>query len=371
MRRTTVVLAAVLSAAVLVPAAPAAAAKECAPGPVELVTGAGPLLVAGQEHVQGYVLRRRLGAGRTCVVPGAVVHLFARVKNDSTVVRVRTGTTDADGRVQFRVRPPHTTVLSAASDEAPGFPSASAPQVVVRVRVRVTLTSRPAGDCRVEVAGRTYPAKPGLLVHFSDDGRVPVRSDGTYRGVVARACGTTVPLVGHVPPSHRNESGDTRPQEAPPAAPVTCGAAPTEPGPPGLTQRLEVFNTTTTVGGAWSGERVVANPTDQPVAFSSGRHFTSTEPYRLLRTGTADVLGREGWTDAGEGAREQVLQPGEEVRTPVRLLARNCLAPQAQPAFASTYGPPLAPGRVEAVSVLLVGPDARPWASERVPLDVG
>lgn len=73
MRRTTSVLAAALTAALLLPGAtPATAAPgACDPGPVELAGGGDTTLVASQEHVQGYVLRRRLGAGRSCVVPGA------------------------------------------------------------------------------------------------------------------------------------------------------------------------------------------------------------------------------------------------------------------------------------------------------------
>lgn len=370
MRRTAALLAAALSTAVLLPAPAALAAEACGPGPVELVTAGGALLVAGDEHVQGYVLRRRLGAGRSCVVPGAVVHLSARTKNDTRVVRVRTATTDAAGRVQFRVRPPYTTVLTASSEATSEVPAASAAQALLQVGVRVTLTARPVSGCAVEVSGRTYPAKPGSYVAFPGDVRAPLRSDGTYRGVVPRDCGATAPLVGYVPPSHRNEAGDTRVPEAPDPTPVTCGTSPGSAGPPGLTQRLEVFNTTTVVGGSWYGERVVANPTDQPVTFSSGRHFTSSEPYRVLRNGTTDVLGREGWTDAGEPARSRTLQPGEEVRTPVQLRARNCEAPQDVPAFASSYGPPLPRGRVVGVSVLLVGDDARPWASDRVALDV-
>lgn len=368
MRRTAALLAALLLP--LAPAAPAAAAEACGPGPAQLATGGDAHITAGDQHVQGYVLRRLLGGGRSCVVPGAVVHLFARTKNDTAVVRVRTGTTDVDGRVQFRVRPPYTTVLTATSDATPDVPAASSPAAVVRVGVRVSLAVRALAGCAVEVAGRTFPAKPGVQVQFSDDGRVGIRSDGTYRGVVRRTCGTTVPLVGYVPPTHRNESGDTRPREAPATTPVTCGSAPTAEGPRGLVQRLELFNTTTPVGGSWYGERVVANPTDSPVTFRTGRHFTSGEPYRLLRPGTPHVLGREGWTDAGEPPRDRTLQPGEELRVPVRLVARNCEAPQTQPAFASRYGPPLPRGRYEAVSVLLVGDDARPWPSARTPLDV-
>jgi hypothetical protein len=223
----------------------------------------------------------------------------------------------------------------------------------------------------VEVAGRTFPAKPGSFVQFSDDGRVAIRSDGTYRGVVRRDCATKVPLVGYVPPSHRNESGDTRPQEAADTSPhdLRHGAdrrrsRGADAAARGVQHRHHRRRLLVRRAGHRESDRPTGHLLERPPV-----HGVRAVPGPAQRH---DRGARSGGHDGRRaGAQEQTLQPGQEIRTPLGLVARNCEAPQDRPAFGSTFGPPLPPGRVVGVSVVLVGSSGTPWASNRVALDVG
>lgn len=373
MRRTLPVLL----AALLLPLGPAAgAAPACGPGAVEVVASEGAVLQAGGEHVQAFVVRRLSPTGAACVAPGVTVELLARTKNDTATPVVRTATTDPDGRVEFRVRPPYTTVLTGRSVATAELDSATSPSVVVRVQTRLTLSTRALAGCRTEVAGRSHPAKPGSRVTLTTArgtsiGSVGIASDGTYGGVLSRPCDDPTALRGSVPETARNEAGSSgRPPAADPT-PGTCGTGPSGQGPAGLVQRFEPINLTTVVGGAWTGERVVENTGEAPVTFSSGRMFSTSEPYRLMRSGTTALLGKEGWTDAGEGATARTLQPGEQWRTRVVLAALNCYAPppSGYAVLESTPGPPLPAGTVVGVTVLKLG-DGTEWASQRVALRI-
>lgn len=352
MRATTLALL----AALLVPLAPspaAAAPPSCEPGPVELVGGDQGVLVAGQEHVQGYVLRRRLGGGVTCVVPGATVELLARVTGSSTATVVRTATTDAAGRVQFRVRPPYTVVLWARSAAQRGHEAAQSRQVVHEVATRVTMTRRALGGCREAVSGRTYPAKPGTLVHVRGDdeevGRFTVRSDGTWSGGVR--CGESA-LLAWIQNTARNTYGDTNRPGPVATRTTTCGTAqaPAGEAATALSHAFEPFNTTTAPHGRWWGERVVANRTDRPVTFQA----YSTDTYQVLRRGTSTLVGGSGFTDA-IGVGEHTLDPGEELREVISLSSGNCFAavPPGYAALASSPGPAFPPGTAVAAQSLL------------------
>lgn len=335
MRRTTSVLAAALTAALLLPGAtPATAAPgACNPGPVELAGGGDTTLVASQEHVQGYVLRRRLGAGRSCVVPGATVQLLARDAGTTTTRVVRTGTTDADGRVQFRVHPPFTVVLTGRSLPGGGFAAVDSTRSVLSIATRLTIARRALDRCRVEVRGRTYPAKPGTPVEVwrerPGDGavrvaRLIVRADGTYLGTVAIPCGSSERMFATIQRTARNDDGSSdRPGHVATRA-VTCGEAQPAEGEvaTALTHAFEPFNTTTPVGGGWWGEQVITNRTDRTLVFDS----YSSETYSLLRRGTTVRIGSNTFNDA-VAVTPRELAPGAELRERVRLVAANCDAP--------------------------------------------
>ena len=348
MRRTTLLPLVVLATTLVVPFAPAssAAPPACDPGPVELVTGGDSSVVASSDHVQGYVLRRRLGAGRSCVVPGTTVQLLARDAGTTTTRVVRTGTTDADGRVQFRVRPPYTVVLTGRSLPRAGFAAVDSPRTVVTVATRLSFARRTVDACRVAVSGRTYPAKPGTPVDvfrrgsdgFVRAGRLGVRSDGTYAGTLAVPCRSSGEMFAQITRTARNE-GSSSTQPGPVATrTTTCGQARRSSGEAGaaLTQSFEPFNTTTAVHGSWAGERVVVNRTDRALKFDS----TSVEQYSLLRRGSTVQIGSAGFSDAIVVTPRE-LAPGQELREPVRLLAANCETPPppGTPVFASQPGP--------------------------------
>ncbi|MCU1692621.1 MAG: hypothetical protein JWM64_1712, partial [Frankiales bacterium] len=353
----------------------------CGAGPAELATG-GPASAAqaprtaGQDAVVGYLLRRREGAGVDCAVPGVAVELLAREKNSTVVRVVRTATTDAEGRVSFRVTPPRTVSLTARSVATPEVPPAAATAtVVVGVRTRVTAAVRRLSGCRVEVAGRTSPAKPGSRVRVDSTaaGRLPdavVAADGTYRLVRTGRCQGVGSVLASIAETHANEPGSSAAPAAAATSLRTCGTGGAGEGPlePGLTHRLVVFATDTVVGGSWYGERVLANPTDSPISYDYGRGFVLSEPYRVMRYGTRQVLGLEGRTDFGQGATTRTLQPGQEERVPVVLDAANCYA-EAPPSFESRPGPSLPPGRYVGTSELSVD-RGRSWTSQRVALTV-
>ena len=338
-----------LASTLLVPVAPAAAAAPtaCDPGPVELVTGGDTYLVAAQDHVQGYVLRRRLGAGRSCVVPGATVQLLARDAGTTTTRVVRTGTTDADGRVQFRVRPPFNVVLTGRTLPGNGFAAVDSPRAVLTVATRLTIARRALDRCRVEVRGRTYPAKPGTLVSVWRErpkdspvqaARLTVRADGTYLGTVPVPCGSSDRMFATIQRTARNDYGNSNRPGPVATRTVTCGEAPRGEGEVAstLTHSFEPFNTTTAVGGAWWGEQVISNRTNRTLSFDTN----STETYSLLRPGTTVRIGSDGFSDAILIAPRE-LAPGQEFREVVRLLAANCDAPvpPGTVLFASSPGP--------------------------------
>lgn len=379
MRRTSALLLAGLTAVVLLPpSASASDAPVCttADGALELVTGGFTPIVAGADRVQGFVLRRGSGTAPRCAVAGVEVELLARTKNDSRQVLVRRGTTDAAGRVQFQVTPPFTTVLTGRATATSGSATQTVTAVSqVPVGTRVTLTSRALSGCRVEVHGRTYPAKPGSRLHVTTSAaelaRVPVRADGTYGAVLGRPCADRSAVVVSIDPTARNEHGSSTAPELPDRTPGTCGTGVTGRGPDGLVQTFEPFNTSTAVGGTWVGERVLTNASSSPVTYREGSSFSQSTPYRLLRSGTQDVLGQEGFTDAGSPRSPVTLAPGEQARVVVVLDARNCYAPRppGYVAFASSPGAPLPPGRVVGTTVVELV-DGTAWASDRVALEV-
>jgi hypothetical protein len=280
--------------------------------------------------------------------------------------------------VHFRVTPPRTVVLHARYAGSEGSAPTASSSVVVGVRVRLAVRSQALSGCRLQVTGRTTPAKPGSRVHLQDGSTrrladAAVAADGTFRSVQAGVCGAAGRVVASLGETHTNEAGTSAPA-APPAAPLrTCGTGSEDQGPPapGLVHRLVVFGTETVVGGAWYGERVVGNPTDQPVTYTAGSSFSVGEPYRVLREGTQEVVGREGFTDAGRGLTPRTLQPGEEDRVPVVLVAANCYRDEG-PVFASSPGPDLPPGRYAGTSELQTASDGRygSWSSQRVALSV-
>lgn len=334
MRITFTALLAAGGALLLLPLSTAAyaGAPACDSGPVELVGGGGTELLAGQEHVQGYVLRRRLGAGRTCVVPGAAVELLARTTGQATAFVARTGTTDADGRVQFRVRPPYTVVLTGRSVAGGGFAAVTSPSAVLVVGTRLTLNRRQVDACHVAASGSTYPAKPDTPVEVLREqsqsevvrvGRFLVRPDGTWSGTVAVPCGSTQRLLATIQQTARNALGSSDNRVEVATRTRECGSSPARSGPAGtvLTQTFDVFNTTTALGGAWWGERVVSNRTDKAVTFRG----YSSDGYRLLRRGSSVAVGMNAFNDAIL-VTEHRLAPGEELREVVVLEAANCLA---------------------------------------------
>lgn len=375
MRRTTTALL----AALLLPLAPspAAAAPVCDGGPVELVGGGGRQMVAGQEHVQGYVLRRRLGGGRTCVVPGATVQLLARNAGATTQSVARTGTTDEDGRVQFRVRPPFTVLLSGRTLAGGGFSAVASARTELTVATRLSLARRALGGCREAVSGRTYPAKPETPVEVLRErpreeplrvGRFLVRADGTWSGAVRVPCGTSPRLVATIQQTARNAPGSSDRRIELASRTRECGTAPTSSGETGtaLTHAFEAFNLTTAVGGSWWGERVVSNRTDRVLAFRS----YSTDFHRLLRRGSTVVVGTNGFNDAIL-VREHRLAPGEELREEVALPAANCLA-EPEPGvgyFALPTGPAFPAGTAVA-GVTVLAMEGGTSVSNRVPLTV-
>ncbi|MCA1713177.1 MAG: hypothetical protein LC789_16675, partial [Actinobacteria bacterium] len=328
----------------------------------------GVSLTATQEHVQGYVLRRLVGAGRTCVGAGQVVELLARTVNTSDTRVVRTATTDAAGRVEFTVRPTSSTVLYGRTA---GVRSLDA---VVHVRTRISLTTTPSSACALRAAGRTYPAKPGTTVHVTGgtatvDTRVA--ADGSYAATVPVRCGTRPALTSFVARTYRNDEGRSNLPLRAAARIVTCGTEVPGPGPAqsGLTLALELFNVTTEVDGSWFGEVVVANPTDGPVTYRPEDSFRIGEPYRLFRPASYAVIGSERFTDAGEPAKEMTLQPGEERRVRVELRAANCAGDSGQPVYESSFGPPLPAGTYVAAAVKRVD-GGRQWSSPRVEVRV-
>jgi len=346
-RTTTRLLVAACAALLLLPAPPAVAAPAaCGPGPVELVGGGDTTLVAGREHVQGYLLRRRLGGGETCVLPGATVHLLARTTGSSTATVVRTGTTDDDGRVQFRVRPPYTVVLTGRSAAQEGFPAVDSAPAVLRVATRLTVNRRAVTGCRVQVTGSTYPAKPGngVNVESTDEqgrgtwlGSTSVAADGTFARTVNLPCGSTSRIYTTIPQTARNDYGSSDFALRIAATTRTCGAAKTGTGEAAaLTHVFEPFNTTVAVGGSWWGERVVANRTDRTIVLDT----YSTDLHQLLRRGSTVRIGSNGTSDAIVVERRE-LAPGAELRERIALVAGNCDAevPAGYVALASSPGP--------------------------------
>ncbi|MCW2614286.1 MAG: hypothetical protein JWN08_1280 [Frankiales bacterium] len=370
MRRPVVLLAALLLP--LVPGSPATAAPAvCEPGPVELVGGGPQQLVAGRDHVQGYVLRRLTGGGTSCVVPGAAVELLARDAGAATARVVRTGRTDEAGRVQFRVRPPFSVVLQARTADVQSAPT------TYEVGTRLTLAARGAGDCRVAVSGSTYPAKPGTAVlvrrevsrvESSPAGRLAVRSDGTYAGTLTVPCGATPRMAASVQQTARNAPGDTDRRLVVAARTTTCGTALRSEGAVStLTHSFEPFNTTTAVGGSWWGERVVSNRTSEPQAFD----VYTTDVHQLVRRGSTVLLGSNGFSDA-IGVRRAELAPGAELRERVELPARNCFEepPPGSAVLASLPGPAF-PAGTALVGQTVLATGAGRSVSQRVALTVG
>lgn len=376
---------AALGAALLLPLAPAAVAPAAAAdappctgadAPLELVTAGYDAIVAGGDRVQGFVLRRGAGRAVRCAVAGVQVELFARTKNDQRQVLVRRGTTDGAGRVEFRVTPPYTTVLTGRATALTGAATATVSAVSeVPVATRVTLAARSLTGCRVEVHGRTYPAKPRTLLHVTtaaaELARVQVRADGTYAAVLRRPCRDSSPVTVSIDETARNARGSSRLPEAADPTPTTCGTGASGRGPAGLAHAFEPFQLTTAVGGSWAGERVLTNRSSSPITFREASTFTQGTPYEVLRNGTAQVLGVAGFTDAGAPHESVTLAPGEQYRTVVLVQARNCYAPlpPGTAAFASSPGAPLPPGRVVGTTLFELE-DGTTWPSDRVALEV-
>lgn len=379
MRRTPHVLLLTLLTAVLLPLSPqpsGAAPASCPAGPVELVGGGATELVAGQDHVQGYVLRRRLGGGETCVVAGATVQLLARITNTSTTTVARTGTTDAQGRVEFRVRPPYTVVLTGRFVGSEGFPQVDSDHTVLTVSTRITVNRRALSGCRVLVTGSTYPAKPGNGINIESRrgyepgpwlGSTTARADGTYSRTVQLPCGSADRIYATIPQTARNTWGSSELQLAVATTTRTCGTAMSASGAVAeLTHAFDPFNTTTAVGGAWWGERVVSNRSDRTLTFSA----SSLHSYQLLRRGTAVRIGSNATSDAIQSTGTE-LAPGEELRERVALVAGNCHMP-APPGYAvmeSSPGPPF-PAGTALVGQTVLSTDRGTSVSQRVALTV-
>lgn len=353
MRRTTLqLLAAALTAVAVGPALVAvppvqAADPTCGPGPVELVGAPSGLLTSGSEHVQGYLLRRPGPSGTQCVVPGVAVDLLARDAGQQVTRVVRTAMTDADGRVQFRVRPPFTVVLSARSAPTDQHPSARSATAVVEVGTRLGFAIRTVDRCRVGVSGRTYPAKPGTPVEvFRDsdrDGRVRigaprVAADGTYSAVLPVPCGNRDRLLATIQRTARNADGGSGLPQAPVSRAQTCGQArDADSRTSALSHRFLPFNVVTAPSGSWWGERVITNASAEPVSFDR----SSDAVYQLMRLATQDVLGAEQPSDAIH-VTPVTLGPGESLRDTVFLQARNCFEPLR--AIVAAQGPPFPAG---------------------------
>ena len=360
------------AAAAMLPISAAVAGPPCDVRGAELAGGTLARIVVGEQHVQGYVLRQRLGGGRSCVIAGAGVELLARTANTSETRVVRTGTTDSNGRVEFAVRPLYTTVLQARLTDG----SVQSAAATIRLATRISAYSRTvaANDCRVRVHGRTFPAKPGSIVTV--DGGIPeeqararVAADGTYAAVVASsACGGGAPLVVSIGRTYRNDSASSNEPRPVAARVAACSTFSAGEGPaqPGLTLALELFNTTARPHGVWAGEVVVANPTSEAQTYKAEDGFSLGEPYRVLLTGSSSVVSSEDRTDGGSPPASTTLQPGEEKRVPVSLRASNC--PRAF-AFGTAPGDGLPPGTYEVVAVKRVD-DGRDWSSARVPVTV-
>lgn len=376
-RRFTAVAAATLGLALLSTPAAVATSPSCDPGPVELVTGGDTELLAGQEHVQGYLLRRTLGAGRSCVVPGATVELLARNAGASTPSVIRTATTDADGRAVFRVRPPYSVVLTGRTVAANGFSATESATTTLRVATRLSFARRPLDACHVAVAGRTYPAKPGTTVEVQRQrgtydvvriGRTTVRQDGTWQTTVTVPCGSTDRLFATIQQTARNAYGSSDRRIEVAQRTTTCGQgnSNSEAAGTALTQTFEPFNTTTAVGGSWWGERVISNRTQATLTYDDYDY----EVYELLRLGTAVLVGKNSSSDAVL-VTHRSLAPGAEIRDRVALEAANCFEtpPPGVVPFSSSPGPAFPAGTSVAGRTVYVTTDGTS-VSQRVPLTV-
>lgn len=353
MRRTTKLLfapalAALTAGAVLTAALPAQGADAaCEPGSLELVGAPAGSITSGSDHVQGYLLRRLGPSGSQCVAAGVTVELLARDAGQQVTRVVRSALTDADGRVQFRVRPPYTVVLSARSSPTERHPSARSATALVVVGTRLGFAVRTVDRCRVAVSGRTYPAKPGTTVEVfrsnDRDGRVRlgaprVATDGSYASTLAIPCGNRDPLQATIQRTARNGVGGSGLPRPVATSLMTCGeAGPSDPRTAALAHRFDPYNTVTAVDGSWWGERVITNTSSEPLSFD---RYTGGA-YRLMRLGTRTVLGGPEGTDAFT-ATPVTLQPGEAVRETVALRTRNCYEPIR--GIVAEHGPPFPAG---------------------------
>ncbi|MDT7570268.1 MAG: hypothetical protein QOE05_442 [Actinomycetota bacterium] len=367
-----------LSSLVVTVSSPASAAPvACSGGPLELATGEDIHQLAGQDLVQGYVLRRLLGGGKSCVVSDATVQLLARNAGEQSPRVVRTATTDAEGRVQFRVRPPYNAVLIARSASTDDFAATESAPVVVNAYTRVTIARRSLSGCRVAVSGRTFPAKPGTAVHVSSRprpyeavarGSATVRADGTWSGVITERCGADDPLFAWIGQTARNAPGDSEQVVAVATRTTTCGQGAINSGQMGtaLRQTFEPFNTDTAVGGVWWGDRVVTNATDQTLSVE----VQQGQVYELLRPGSTVLVGSNGSSDV-VSTRSHQLAPGEEFREKVVLVAANCFATVPAGYTTLATSPGLAfPAGTKVAGRSVVGTTKGTSVSQRVALTV-
>ena len=152
MRRLVIVV----FATTLVLAAPALGKPGQSSGSLTIAASTNPLVVGSSTMITGQVAGKKAS--------GAKVDLQAEPAGSTNFSTVASTAAAANGHYAFTVTPSLNTTYRVMSKAAP---SATSPNLLVKVRVKVTLhvsTARPAAGQRVRFSGFVLPAYTGKTV---------------------------------------------------------------------------------------------------------------------------------------------------------------------------------------------------------------
>jgi hypothetical protein len=172
-------------------------------------------MLTATEIVFGIVAALR---DKACAVPGATASVASRDAGTTQFSTRRTGTTNSQGYIEFRVTPPRTTYLRDAVSMGDESTQTDPVLRTVRPVVRATFTS--ASGCALVAEGSTYPAKPyhpvWLQRRITSGGkesgyltllRGVTNSEGRFRLSYTAPCAADYALATYVPASATNTAG--------------------------------------------------------------------------------------------------------------------------------------------------------------------
>lgn len=170
---------------------------------------------AGDGPIFGIV---RASRDDGCAVVGARASVASRDAGTTTFSTRRTGTTNSQGYIDFRVTPPRTTYLRGSVSV--GEETATTPAVLRTVRTFVRAEFSSTAGCGMLSEGSTYPAKPHhpvwlqrrITQNGQEAGYLTLRksvtdANGKFRVAYTAPCGADYALAAFIPASATNTAG--------------------------------------------------------------------------------------------------------------------------------------------------------------------